>query len=181
MYAYSPETLTPSRDSSFCSVGGDDYNYIHTPRHQYISNTLYPGEIRTHDLQLSWRRRRPLHHAASTFLCKNLNSMKPPGQTIIHMSLPLKDLCRVARCQISNQIWVHFGGSWTEDDGISYAIWYIYGHLVHFEAVLYILLLFGIFSPFLACCTKKNLATLDLCLSFWVWRSRSCSSVEWVR
>jgi hypothetical protein len=42
-----------------------------------------------------------------------------------------------------------------------------YGHLVYFTAPLvyfvtfwYILWLFGVFFPFLVCCTKKNLATL---------------------
>jgi hypothetical protein len=42
-----------------------------------------------------------------------------------------------------------------EDVGI------FYGHLVYFTAIKYILWLVGIFSPFLVCCTKKNLATLE--------------------
>jgi hypothetical protein len=35
-----------------------------------------------------------------------------------------------------------------------------YGHFVYFIAIWYILWSFGIFSPFLVHCTKKNLATL---------------------
>jgi integral membrane sensor domain MASE1 len=35
-------------------------------------------------------------------------------------------------------------------------------YLVYFMAIYYILWAFGIFSPVLACCTKKNLATLNL-------------------
>jgi hypothetical protein len=35
-----------------------------------------------------------------------------------------------------------------------------HGHLVYFTAIWYILWLFGIFSPVLVYCTKKNLATL---------------------
>jgi Na+/H+-dicarboxylate symporter len=41
-----------------------------------------------------------------------------------------------------------------EDVGI------FYGHLVYFVAIWCILWLFGMFSPVLVCCTKKNLATL---------------------
>jgi hypothetical protein len=48
-------------------------------------------------------------------------------------------------------------------------IWYIlqpfgilYSHLVYFTAIRYILWLFGIFSPVLVCCSKKNLAALTL-------------------
>jgi hypothetical protein len=49
-----------------------------------------------------------------------------------------------------------------EDVGI------FYGHLAYFTAIWYILwsfdifygYIFGIFSPLLVCCTKKNLATL---------------------
>jgi hypothetical protein len=52
-----------------------------------------------------------------------------------------------------------------EDAGI------IYGHLVYFTANRYIVHMaigyifwsFGIFSPILVCCTKKNLATLKWC------------------
>jgi hypothetical protein len=36
----------------------------------------------------------------------------------------------------------------------------IYGHLVYFVTIWYILWLFGIFFPGVVCCTKKNLATL---------------------
>jgi hypothetical protein len=36
----------------------------------------------------------------------------------------------------------------------------IYGHMVCFMALGYNMLSFGIFSPVLVCCTKKNLATL---------------------
>jgi uncharacterized membrane protein YhaH (DUF805 family) len=35
-----------------------------------------------------------------------------------------------------------------------------YGYLVYFMVILYILWLFGIFLPVLACCSKRNLATL---------------------
>jgi hypothetical protein len=49
------------------------------------------------------------------------------------------------------------------------AIWYIslpfgifHGHLVYFMAIWYISWPFGMFLPVLACCTKKNLATLIL-------------------
>jgi hypothetical protein len=41
-----------------------------------------------------------------------------------------------------------------------YVIGNFYGHLVHFVAIWYILWPFGMFSPVLVCCTKKNLATL---------------------
>jgi hypothetical protein len=40
------------------------------------------------------------------------------------------------------------------------ATWSIYGHLVYFVALWYILWLFGTFFPVLVSCTKKNLATL---------------------
>jgi hypothetical protein len=40
----------------------------------------------------------------------------------------------------------------------------LYGHLVYLSAFWYILLPFGIFSPVLVCCVKKNLATLLLVL-----------------
>jgi hypothetical protein len=62
-----------------------------------------------------------------------------------------------------------------EDVGICYGhlVYVFYGHLVYFIAIWSILLPFGIFCshlvdfmvlwyifPLLACCTKKNLATL---------------------
>jgi hypothetical protein len=39
-------------------------------------------------------------------------------------------------------------------------ICYFYGYLVYFMLIRYILWSFGIFSPVLVRCTKKNLATL---------------------
>jgi hypothetical protein len=71
---------------------------------------------------------------------------------------------RVARWYIFNPkilIWVNFGGS------CNGRCWYIlwpfgqfYGHLVYFRALWYILWPFSKISPFLVCCTTKNLATL---------------------
>jgi hypothetical protein len=57
------------------------------------------------------------------------------------------------------QIWGNFGGLWNKQ------CLYIYlfcGHSEYFTTIWYTLREFGQFSTVLVCCTKKNLATLQL-------------------
>jgi hypothetical protein len=82
--------------------------------------------------------------------------------------LVFKLLFRVARWFVFKPklpIWTIFGGSCNERCwNILWPLGLLYGSLVYFVAIWYILWLFGIFSPVWVYCTKKNLATLLLLL-----------------
>jgi hypothetical protein len=76
----------------------------------------------------------------------------------------LSVLSRVARWFVFKPkipIWVNFGGSWNGKSWYIYmTIWRILLPLEIFNVHLVYLSSFGIFSPVLVFCSKKNLATL---------------------